>query len=35
MGYFLVFLVAAMLIIEGLAYMLEKESRQNSHRGRT
>jgi len=30
MGYLLVFLVSAMVIFEGLSYMLE-ESRQNRH----
>jgi hypothetical protein len=31
MGYLLVFLVTAMMIFEGLSYMLEKESRHNRH----
>jgi len=35
MGYLLVFLVAAMAILEGLSYMLEEESHQNSHRAKS
>jgi hypothetical protein len=30
MGYLLVFLVVAMVILEGLSYMLEGHSRQHS-----